>query len=104
MTTAQQATVTDVPHDRRYEARIGDEVAGVAAYIRTPEMIVFVHTEVGEAFEGRGVGSALARRALDDARVQGLRVLAICPFIKGWIDKHPDYRDLEFEPASQVND
>lgn len=104
MTTARQVTVTDVPRDHRYEARIGEEVAGMAAYIRTPELIAFVHTEVGDAYEGRGIGSALARGALDDARAQGVRVLAICPFIKGWITKHPEYQDLEYEPVSQVTD
>jgi uncharacterized protein len=104
MTTADQVTVSDAPQQHRYEARMGDEIAGVAAYVRSPEMIAFVHTEVGDAFEGRGVGSALARAALDDARAQGLRVLAICPFIKGWITKHPEYHDLEYEPTSQVSD
>jgi predicted GNAT family acetyltransferase len=104
MSTAERIVVTDAPHTHRYEARIGDEVAGEAAYIRTPELIAFVHTEVGDAFEGRGVGSALARAALDDARAQDRRVLAICPFIKGWIARHPDYQDLEYEPTSQVSD
>jgi uncharacterized protein len=104
MTTAQQVTVTDALQEHRYEARIGDEVAGVAVYIRTPQMIAFVHTEVGEDFGGRGVGSALARHALDEARAQGLRVLPFCPFIKGWMDKHPEYQDLEHQPTSQVSD
>jgi predicted GNAT family acetyltransferase len=104
VTAAEQVAVTDVPDDHRYEARIGDTVAGVAAYIRTPEIIAFVHTEVGDAFEGRGIGSTLARAALDDARSRGLRVLAICPFIKGWLEKHPEYQDLEYVPTSQVSD
>ncbi|WP_225845319.1 GNAT family N-acetyltransferase [Streptomyces sp. HPF1205] len=104
MSTAREVAVTDVPHDHRYEARVGEEVAGMASYIRTPKLIAFVHTEVDDAYEGRGIGSALARAALDDARAQGVRVLAICPFIKGWIAKHPEYQDLEYEPVSQVTD
>lgn len=102
--TASQIAVTDAPDDRRYEARIGDDLAGVAVYLRTPDMIAFVHTEVTEGFEGRGIGSALARGALDEARAQGLRVIAICPFFQGWIAKHPEYQDLEYEPTSQVSD
>ena len=56
---------------------------------------MFTHTEVDDRFEGQGVGSALARFALDDVRAEGTRrVVPRCPFIKGWIDKHPDYADL----------
>ncbi|MET9219831.1 GNAT family N-acetyltransferase [Streptomyces sp. NPDC088197] len=97
-------TVTDAPESKRYEARIGDDIAGVAAYLRTPDMIAFIHTEVKDAYEGRGVGSALARTALDAARAQGLRVLAICPFFEGWLGKHPEYADLLYVPASNVSD
>jgi len=100
----QDVTVTDDPEHRRYVAREGDDLAGVAVYLRSPELIAFLHTEVEDAYGGRGVGSALARAALDDARAQGLRVLAICPFIDGWITKHPDYEDLRYESASRVSD
>ena len=56
---------------------------------------MFTHTEVFDAFEGKGVGSALARGALDAVRADGTRqVLPRCPFIRGWIERHPDYQDL----------
>ena len=97
-------TVVDVPQAGRYEARVGDDLAGTAAYMRTPEVIAFIHTEVGDAYEGRGVGSSLARRAMEDARAQGLRVLAICPFIAGWLARHPEYEDLQYVPESSVSD
>ena len=97
-------TVTDVPDARRYEARVDGEHAGIATYMRTPDMIVFVHTEVETAYEGHGVGSTLARTALDEARELGLRVVALCPFIDGWMKRHPEYEDLRFEPASRVAD
>ncbi len=87
-----------VTHDedqKRYEARVDGELAGSAYYDAADDLIVFTHTEVDEAFEGHGVGSALARFALDDVRADGRRkVVARCPFIKGWIDRHPDYQDL----------
>jgi len=62
--------VNDVPGAKRYEARQkGDpKVAGVAEYIRTTELVAFVHTEVSPEYEGQGVGAALARTALDEAR------------------------------------
>jgi predicted GNAT family acetyltransferase len=86
--------VTEDAGASRYEIRVDGELAGFAEYRLRPGRIVFTHTEVDGAFEGQGVGSALARGALDDARAKGLAVEPLCPFIKGWIDKHPDYRDL----------
>lgn len=83
------------PDENRYEAWLDGERAGFAEYQLGHGTIVFTHTEVDDRFEGRGVGSALARGALDDVRAAGeRRVVALCPFIKGYIDKHPDYQDL----------
>lgn len=88
-------TVTDNPDESRYEAHLDGGLAGFAAYELGEDRIVFTHTEVDPAFEGKGVGSALARAALDHVReTGGLHVVPKCPFIKGWIDKHPAYRDL----------
>jgi predicted GNAT family acetyltransferase len=87
--------VTDNEAEHRYEVRVAGELAGSAYYDTADDLIVFTHTEVDESFEGHGVGSALARGALDDVRADGRRrVIARCPFIKGWIDRHPDYKTL----------
>jgi predicted GNAT family acetyltransferase len=87
--------VTDNPEMSRYEARIDGELAGYSQYHLTRSAIVFTHTEVDKAFEGHGVGSAIARYALDDVRANGERdVVPVCPFIHGWIDDHPEYADL----------
>jgi predicted GNAT family acetyltransferase len=96
--------VTDAPERGRFEARVGDRLAGFADYLRSGVLVVYPHTEVEPAFEGRGVGSALARAALDDARARGLPVLATCPFIAGWIGRHPDYADLVYQNRSRVVD
>lgn len=87
-------TVSDQPDASRHELRDDGELIGVAAYILRPDAIVFTHTEVADAYEGQGAGSQLAREALDDARRRGLRVVARCPFIAGWIERHPAYADL----------
>ncbi|MFD5558720.1 GNAT family N-acetyltransferase [Streptomyces sp. NPDC059578] len=100
----ETVTVTDVPGEQRYEARLGDTLAGFAQYIRTSELIAFVHTEVDPAFEGRGVGGALVRESLDAARAAGTSVLAVCPFYSGWIARHPEYRDLLYTQQSKVSD
>ena len=56
--------------------------------------MIFTHTEIDDAFEGQGLGSTLAKAALADAREHGLRVVPLCPFIAGYIKKHPEYTDL----------
>jgi predicted GNAT family acetyltransferase len=90
-----EVVVTDNPDESRYEARVDGELAGFAEYHLTKSSIVFTHTEVFDEFEGHGVGSRLARAALDDVRAKGERdVVPVCPFIHGWIDDHPDYADL----------
>ncbi|MDT0489882.1 GNAT family N-acetyltransferase [Streptomyces griseus] len=98
--------VQDVPEAKRYEARIEGEpgVAGFADYLRTEELIAFLHTEVSPDHEGSGVGSALARTALDEARSAQLRVLPTCPFFAGWIARHPEYQDLLYQSRSRVTD
>ncbi|GAA2297747.1 GNAT family N-acetyltransferase [Actinomadura sp. NPDC048955] len=86
--------ITDNAEQGRYEIRLDGDLAGFAEYERGEGAVVFTHTEVDSAFEGKGVGSALARGALDDVRSQGLSVVPLCPFIKKWILRHPDYKDL----------
>jgi uncharacterized protein len=87
-------TVTDHPETSRYELRDGDTLVGFARYHLRDRAIVFTHTQVSDEYEGQGAGSQLAREALDDARRRGLRVVALCPFIASWIERHPDYADL----------
>ncbi len=81
-------TVTDGRSANRFEARDGGTLAGFAAYARTSELVAFVHTEVDPALEGRGVGSLLAREGVESVQAEGLRVLAVCPFIAGWLVRH----------------
>lgn len=77
----------------RYELTVGERVA-VSEFNRLTNAVMFTHTEVPEALEGQGIGSALARGALDDVRVQGLQVIPLCPFIAAFIRRHPEYLDL----------
>ena len=84
--------VKDNPTANRYEVWVADEMAELA-YQRKGNQIVFVHTRVPPSLEGRGLGSALARRALDDARAEGLRLTPLCPFVRGYLINHPDYQD-----------
>ena len=88
------ATVVHNPEESRYEIHVDGARAGFTHYRTTPEALVFDHTEIDDAYEGQGLGGQLARGALDDVRARGDRVVAECPFIKGWIAKHEEYQDL----------
>jgi len=83
--------VVDNPSESRYEIYEDDKLAGFSTYRLVGNRIVFLHTEIDPAFEGHGLGSALARGALDDARERGLTVIARCPFIARFIREHPEY-------------
>ena len=95
MSERENVTVSENAEESRYEAATeAGLVAGFAEFEDHDGSRVFTHTEVDDAFEGQGVGSALAAGALDDVRERGLKVVAKCPFIDKYIDKHPEYADL----------
>jgi predicted GNAT family acetyltransferase len=97
--------VVDVPEQNRYEIRRDGALIGFAAYQKAGRLIVFTHTEVDSGVEGQGVGGQLVRAALDDVRRQGLPVLPVCPFVHGWMARHPEYIDLDYRaPKSHVTD
>jgi predicted GNAT family acetyltransferase len=77
----------------RYELDVEGHIA-VAYYKREGDVVTFTHTEVPQELSGRGIGSRLARGALEDVRAAGLKVVAKCPFMAGYIAKHPEYADL----------
>jgi predicted GNAT family acetyltransferase len=92
-----QPIVTNNAGTQRFEARVDGRLAGFAEYQLTDELVVFTHTEVEPEFEGQGIGSAIARFALDHMRADGARkALPVCPFIKGWIERHPEYLDVTY--------
>jgi predicted GNAT family acetyltransferase len=82
--------IVDRPAAERYEALVEGAIAGFLEYRRGPARLLLRHTEVDPAFEGRGIGSALARRAVDDARAAGLTVIVVCPFVRAWLARHPE--------------
>jgi hypothetical protein len=77
----------------RYELAVDGHIA--ATYYKLADgVITFVHTEVPPELGGKGIGSKLIQGGLDQVRAAGLKVIAQCPFVKGFIDKHPEYADL----------
>ena len=92
--SAMDDTVRDNPAELRYEILAGDDLLGVIRYVREPGTVVLVHTEIEPEAEGRGVGSRLVAGALADIRSRGLRLVPVCPFVRDYIARHPEYDDL----------
>ncbi|MET0492333.1 MAG: NAD(+)/NADH kinase [Actinoplanes sp.] len=88
------ATVVDSFEQSRYEILLGGELAGVLHYRRHGGRVELAHTEIDQAFEGRGLAGRLASAALDDARGRSTPVTATCPFVTSYLERHPEYQDL----------
>lgn len=97
--------VRDAPELARFEAWVGDDLAGWLEYQLTDELAVLAYTEVDKRFEGAGVGGTLAREAFEEVRRRGSKALVVCPFVLGWIARHPEYgADLFNARPSHVTD
>jgi len=59
----------------------------------------FQHTEVPRELRGRGVADTLVRRALEDVRARGERIVPTCPFVRAFLGKHPEYQALTVTTA-----
>lgn len=89
----EHSEVKDNAHEQRYEVRVGHEVAELT-YKRETGRITFLHTGVPAAMEGHGIGSKLARTALEEARAARLKVVPLCSFMAEYIQKHSEYETL----------
>jgi uncharacterized protein len=90
----EETRVVDNAGAQRYELWVGDTLAGQIVYRSREGALALIHTEVSEDFEGQGLGGKLVAGALDDLRERGLRVIPICPFVRSWLERHPEQADL----------
>jgi predicted GNAT family acetyltransferase len=86
--------VVDASDRERYEALVDGELAGVLEYKVRRDRIALVHTEVLPAFRGQGIATELARFALHDARQRHRGVIAVCPSVQAYLERHPEERDV----------
>ena len=86
--------VTLNPDTRRYEIRVDGTLAGFIKGREDDEAVNLIHTEVFDEFEGRGLAAELVSGALDDIRARGKKVIATCPYVARYIEKHAEYADL----------
>jgi uncharacterized protein len=90
--------LTDNVALHRFEMEVDCETASVY-YALQNDRLVLLHTEVPQALAGRGIGTALARAVLAEARRRGRRILPRCDFIAAFIRRNPEYSDLIAEPG-----
>ena len=100
--TEGELKIQDVRIRSRYEASVDGTLAGWVEYrlagMPPHPRLVAVHTEVLPAFGGRGIGSALVRRVIDDARASGARISPQCPLFIAHFERHPEDRDVLVRP------
>lgn len=85
------ASVVDNRARNRFELTV-DGHTGFLVYQRRPDSLTLVHTEVPDAVRGRHVGDALVEHALRAARAERLQVIAVCPFVRAYLRRHPETR------------
>ena len=88
-----EGTVIHDPGAQQFRVAAGTEAA-VLQYRLTPGRITFLHTFVPEVFRGQGIAPRLAHAGLEHAKARGLRVVPLCPFVRSYIAKHPEYQTL----------
>lgn len=86
---AHDAAVVDEPDEHRFVYR-ADGTEAQLVYRRDGRRLILVHTEVPEDLGGRGIGGRLVQAALDQATANGWTVAPWCPFVRSWLEKHPD--------------
>jgi NAD+ kinase len=91
---ASEARVVDNFEEQRYEIILGGETVGTLDYRRRAAHIELLDTEIEQTFAGRGLAGRLATAALEDARTRATPVRVTCPFVTGYLERHPEYSDL----------
>lgn len=79
---------------KRFEININGQMAVLQYMVGGSKTLIYHHTEVPEAFEGMGVASKLAQFAMDYAKDNGYKVQPLCPYVRAWVQRHPDYASI----------
>lgn len=92
------ASTLDVKHNpeaKRFEVQLGDKIAMVE-YMLSGNNMIFTHTEVPQEFEGQGIANHMAKFALDYAVEAGHKIQPLCPLVKRYVDRHPEYQQYSW--------
>lgn len=80
-----------IEREDRFEVQIGDETAGFVTFRDWDNQRIFIHTEIGSQWGGRGLGSTLLKDTLDSTMTAGKRIVPVCDFVAGYVDRHEEY-------------
>ena len=86
-------TVSRVSDPDRFEITADGDVAGFAQFADHEGHRIFFHTEVGDAFAGRGLARTLVAQALESTRREGMRIVAVCPYVKKYVNTHEEWAE-----------
>jgi predicted GNAT family acetyltransferase len=88
------APATVIAEADRFSIAVEDETVGFAEFGERNGQRIFTHTEVADAYEGRGLATILIGEALKQTREAGLRIVAVCPMVANYIGKHHEFDDV----------
>jgi len=91
---ADEIHISDNPSELRYELQVAGKLAGIIRYRRRPDALTLIHTGIDPSYEGQGLGTRLIAGALADIRRRELHAVPICPFVRAYLERHPEDRDL----------
>ncbi|RDK84662.1 GNAT family N-acetyltransferase [Marinirhabdus gelatinilytica] len=86
-------SISENQEKKRFETQVENKWAFIE-YIRTQEKMYLTHTEVPTSLEGNGIGSTLVKHALKHIEKESLKLVPLCPFVAGYIKRHPEYKEL----------
>ncbi|MBX7434215.1 N-acetyltransferase [Mycobacterium sp. Y57] len=90
--TGAPTTVTQEPD--RFAISVDGQRVGHTEFMDHGDQRIFPHTEIDDAYGGRGLATVLVREALESTRAAGLRIVPVCPLVAGYLDRHPEFGDL----------
>ena len=94
MSDAIEITLEETDTKGRYSATVDGHEAEMTYSRAGDATIIIDHTFVPEGLRGRGIGEALVRRGVEDARAAGRSIIPLCPFAKAQIDRHSEWQDV----------
>lgn len=86
----------------KFTVSVDGQAVGLAAFGDRDGQRVFFHTEVDDAFGGRGIATVLVGEALTATRAEGLRIVAVCPLVSAYVKKHHEFDDIVDRPTRDI--
>jgi uncharacterized protein len=99
LTDKTGAPVTVQKESDKFTVAVEEKTVGLTAYEDHDNQRVFPHTEVDDAYEGRGLASIVIGEALAQTKAEGLRIVPMCPTVAEYVEKHPEYADVVDRPG-----